>query len=607
MPQPPGYNRQYNLTEYATANPSAPYNAAQHDAEFNAIEATLDQTLVNLTYIQRDDGALKNGIVTTDSLSSAVAALLATGDGTIQGAWLTATAYAVRDVVTNSGSTYICVTAHTSGVFATDLAAGKWIAIDTGSSVTAAGVSFSPTGGVAATTVQTAIAEVDSEKLAKASNLSDVASQATAFTNLVGPGGTVTGDMTFSGAKVNQAKGADVASSGTIDLDGATGNLVDVTGTTTITAITLSAGREAVVRFTGVLTLTHGASLVLPGSANITTAAGDFAIFRGYAAGVVRCVVYSRATGQSVVATASFATFTASVAANALTVTLPAGVPLHFSDGSVITSSAISVTVSSGSTLGTSNGVAARLWVAAMKNSGTPELAIINTWDGSNVYSIYPTDSISTTAEGGAGAADSAHVWYSTTSRSSQPIHILGYVEITEAAAGTWATSPTLTVGYGPNVPLPGTVVQVRRKQDSAMASGTTTTFNDNTIPQSGEVTMFMTQAITPRSALNLLRFNHLGNYSGASSTSQLIVGLFQDSNADALAVTSDTSGPGGGGQYNLQGLSHQMVSGTTSSTTFKIGAGNVSGGQITFNGSGAAAKMNGTFASVLHIEEIMR
>ena len=301
MPQPPGYNRQYNLTEYATANPSAPYNAAQHDAEFDDIEATLDQVLINLTYIQRDDGPLKNGVVTTDSLSSAVAALLATGEGELRGAWLTATAYAVRDVVTNSGSTYICVTAHTSGVFATDLAAGKWIAIDTGNSITAAGVSFSPTGSVAATTVQAAIAEVDSEKLAKASNLSDVASRVTAFNNLVAGGGTMTGGLTFSGARVNEAKGADVASSATIDLDGATGNLVDVTGTTAITAITLSAGRESVVRFTGVLTLTNGANLVLPGGSNITTAAGDFAVFRGYASGVVRCVSYSKATGLPVV------------------------------------------------------------------------------------------------------------------------------------------------------------------------------------------------------------------------------------------------------------------------------------------------------------------
>ena len=51
------------------------------------------------------------------------------------------------------------------------------------------------------------------------------------------------------------------------------------------------------MRFTGVLTLTNGANLVLPGGSDITTAAGDFAVFRGYASGVVRCVSYSQATG----------------------------------------------------------------------------------------------------------------------------------------------------------------------------------------------------------------------------------------------------------------------------------------------------------------------
>jgi hypothetical protein len=89
--------------------------------------------------------------------------------------------------------------------------------------------------------------------------------------------------------------GADIASAGTTNLETATGNLVDVTGTTTITAITLSEGHERTVRFTGILTLTNGASLVLPGGANIVTAAGDYAVFRGYAAGVVRCTAYQRA------------------------------------------------------------------------------------------------------------------------------------------------------------------------------------------------------------------------------------------------------------------------------------------------------------------------
>lgn len=89
-------------------------------------------------------------------------------------------------------------------------------------------------------------------------------------------------------------QGADIASAGTVNLDTATGDLIDVTGVTTITAVTLSQGRKRFVRFTGILTLTNGASLVLPGGANITTAAGDYAIFAGYSAGVVRCIHYEK-------------------------------------------------------------------------------------------------------------------------------------------------------------------------------------------------------------------------------------------------------------------------------------------------------------------------
>ncbi|MEO6055089.1 MAG: hypothetical protein ABIP97_13860 [Chthoniobacterales bacterium] len=96
-------------------------------------------------------------------------------------------------------------------------------------------------------------------------------------------------------------QGADIASASTLNLDTATGDLIDVTGTTAVTAITLSQGKTRTVRFTGILTLTNGASLILPGGANITTEAGDFAIFRGYAGGVVRCVHYSLVNGKPLV------------------------------------------------------------------------------------------------------------------------------------------------------------------------------------------------------------------------------------------------------------------------------------------------------------------
>lgn len=53
--------------------------------------------------------------------------------GVWQGAWQTATNYDVDDLVQQGGSTYICLEAHTSGAFSTDLAASKWdLAIEKG-------------------------------------------------------------------------------------------------------------------------------------------------------------------------------------------------------------------------------------------------------------------------------------------------------------------------------------------------------------------------------------------------------------------------------------------------------------------------------------------
>lgn len=108
-------------------------------------------------------------------------------------------------------------------------------------------------------------------------------------------GGTVTGNIVMSGAAIELAQGANVASATTTVLDGTTGNIIDITGTNAITGITLGQGKFRIARFTGILTFTNGASLILPGNANITTAAGDQCIIVGYAAGVVRVFFYTRA------------------------------------------------------------------------------------------------------------------------------------------------------------------------------------------------------------------------------------------------------------------------------------------------------------------------
>lgn len=99
------------------------------------------------------------------------------------------------------------------------------------------------------------------------------------------------------------AKGADIASATTTDIGAATGEFVDVTGTTTITGLgTIAAGIERTVRFTGALTLTHnGTSLILPGAANITTAANDRAVFRSLGSGNWICIVYQKTDGSALV------------------------------------------------------------------------------------------------------------------------------------------------------------------------------------------------------------------------------------------------------------------------------------------------------------------
>jgi len=113
------------------------------------------------------------------------------------------------------------------------------------------------------------------------------------------------GTLSSNSKQIQWSKGADVASAGALTL-GTDGNIFDITGTTTITSIaTLAIGTVVVLQFDAALTFTHHATnLILPGGANITTAAGDHAVMAEYAAGDWRCIAYTKADGTTVVASA---------------------------------------------------------------------------------------------------------------------------------------------------------------------------------------------------------------------------------------------------------------------------------------------------------------
>lgn len=164
MSQPTPFNRQSSFANYQAANPSRPLPGATVDSEFNAVKETLDEVLTNLALIQRDDGALANGSVGLDQLSAEIEV-----GWQAPTVWVTATAYVSGDTVFNGSGFYRLLTAHTSGTFSTDLAAGKWELIVNLAAVTivaATQIANTPAGSIAATTVQAAIDELASEKAA---------------------------------------------------------------------------------------------------------------------------------------------------------------------------------------------------------------------------------------------------------------------------------------------------------------------------------------------------------------------------------------------------------------------------------------------------------
>lgn len=142
----------------------------------------------------------------------------------------------------------------------------------------------------------------------------------------------------------------------------------------------------------------------------------------------------------------------ASVASNALTLTLnPTALSFRsatLGNGATTALSigtALSLTVPSGATLGTVNATQATLAIAVAYNAGTPVLCVANI---AGSVDLTETSLISPTTI--SGSANSVGVWYSASAvAANSPYRVVGYVNATEATAGTWATAPSLVQGSG--------------------------------------------------------------------------------------------------------------------------------------------------------------
>jgi hypothetical protein len=152
------------------------------------------------------------------------------------------------------------------------------------------------------------------------------------------------------------------------------------------------------------------------------------------------------------VTTGKLPTITATVASNALTIGA-SSIYLDFRSAtlgsgtvSTINAAPANLVVPSTATLGTISAQLSRLIVIEMNNAGVAELAVVNISGGNN---LDETTLISTTAI--SAAATASNVIYSTTARTSLPFRVVGFIESTQATAGTWATAPSTIQGAGGN------------------------------------------------------------------------------------------------------------------------------------------------------------
>lgn len=266
-------------------------------------------------------------------------------------------------------------------------------------------------------------------------------------------------------------------------------------------------------------------------------------------------------TDASTLSSATFSPvypITASAATSALTVTLnPCSLAFRSStltSGATVTrtvATAISITVSSGSTLGTVSAKQSRIVVLAIDNAGTVELAVVNISGG---IQLDETNLVSTTAEGGAGAADSASIVYSTTARTSLAYRVVGYVESTQATAGTWATAPSTIQGNGGQAlirPSSGSMVRLNTTNGYGSTNTKIRRFTNITTNQGSDITYADSATLGASFTINtsgVYAISYGDQFSSNSqaglslNSTQLTTNVYQITIADILGLQSNTA-----------------------------------------------------------------
>ena len=271
-------------------------------------------------------------------------------------------------------------------------------------------------------------------------------------------------------------------------------------------------------------------------------------------------------------------------------------------DYAVITlTAATSIAVPDTALLGTTNSIPFRIWVVGFNDGGTFRLGVINCLTSSGVITLRDSQLASSTTVG--TGSDSAGVFYTGTGVTSKAYRILGYLNYDSglATAGTWSANPSKVQLFGPGISKPGDIIQQVSSFSGAVATGTTQTPNDDTIPTISEGDQYFSVAITPTATMNRLKVEGTFNLA-CSVAANLQIALHQGGAAVGVSSmridTADRTYPAS--------LLFMMLTGTVSAITNTIRIGPSTAGTVTLNGNSAARLMGGVHSSGIIVTEIM-
>lgn len=289
---------------------------------------------------------------------------------------------------------------------------------------------------------------------------------------------------------------------------------------------------------TGDLTNSAGSTVLTFNTVNTNVGSFSFPTFTVNAKGLITAASSNTAVtsitcnGLAVTATGTCpepldfenCSFTASVAANILTVALkdgagsnpsatsPCRVGFASATASTGTSTFNSVTGAlsidtnaTGASLGTLNSTAFRFWVVAFDNSGTTVLSLYNASTATTGCSPIDESSVqSSTAMSGSATAAKTYYTPNGTTISSKSIRLLGFVEYGSsglATAGTYASAPAIVRTFTKGMKRACDEVQLAYGEAvSTTSSSTSNAFGTGAAPVNSPIA-----TITPKSAANLV------------------------------------------------------------------------------------------------------